>query len=70
MEIDIYAFSLGLLGTVLNIHKKRICFIVWFVSSSLWVIVGIINELHGLTARGIVYSILALYGYYKWKVDK
>ena len=68
--MDIIAFIIGVLGTVLNIWKVRICFVIWFVSSCIWVYVGIASELNGLTMRGCVYAILAVCGWFKWKGEE
>ena len=65
--MDLIAFIIGITGTFLNIWKYRICFAIWFVSSCIWMYVGFVNELHGLTMRGVVYAILAVYGWFKWK---
>jgi len=58
--------GLSLLGVVLNIKKKRICFVVWIVTNLAWCVV---DFRAGLPAQGClfgVYCILAVWGWFKW----
>ncbi len=58
---------LAIVGVVLNIHKKRLCFYIWFVTNSSW---AVIDFYKGIPMQGllfVVYTGLALYGIVKWK---
>lgn len=58
---------LAIVGVVLNIHKKRLCFYIWFVTNSSW---AVIDFYKGIPMQGllfVIYTGLALYGIVKWK---
>ena len=58
---------LAIVGVVLNIHKKRLCFYIQFVTNSFW---AVIDFYKGIPMQGllfVIYTGLALYGIVKWK---
>lgn len=63
--------GLSLVGVVLNIKKKRICFAIWAGTNTTW---AIVDFRAGLIAQGVLFTIytgLAIWGLVVWgKVDK
>jgi hypothetical protein len=58
---------LSIIGVVLNIYKKRSCFIIWSFTNGLWAIVDFYYEIYAQAALFTVYFCLAIYGLIKWK---
>lgn len=57
----------SLIGVILNIHKRRECFIIWSVTNASW---AIYDFRIGAVAQGwlfTVYFALAVWGLFKWK---
>lgn len=57
---------LSLVGVVLNIYKKKECFIVWSVTNLTWCIVDFIMGLYQQAVLFFVYFVLAIIGLIKW----
>jgi nicotinamide riboside transporter PnuC len=57
----------SVVGTVLNIKKKRICFFIWFVTNSLWCIYDFAVGSYAQSALFLVYVVLAVWGIISWK---
>lgn len=65
--ISYIAMVLSVAGVILNNRKIKICFILWIISN---VITGFIhgyNHLYGLMVRDIVFTVLAVEGWIKWR---
>lgn len=61
--------GLSLIGVVLNIKKKKICFIVWGVTNAIW---AVIDFEAGLPAQGmlfIAYFCLSIWGLVAWSKE-
>lgn len=61
---------LSLLGVILNIKKKRICFVIWAFTNLVW---AIVDFMEGIPAQGILfigYFLLSLWGIYEWRKGK
>lgn len=59
--------ALSLIGVVLNIKKRRLCFVFWTFTNFAWMIIDIKE---GIVAQGVlmgVYFVLALWGLYEWR---
>jgi len=58
---------LSLIGVVLNIYKKKACFIIWAVTNFTWMII----DFHkGIPEQGVlfgIYFLLAVWGIVKWR---
>ena len=57
---------LSLIGVILNIRKRRECFLIWTFSNGSW---AVIDYRAGLPEQAVlfaIYSLLALYGLYEW----
>ena len=60
----------SLIGVVMNIHKMRICFAVWFVSNTAWAVVDFAHELPAQGALQAGYAGLSVWGWCKWAPAK
>uniref|UniRef100_A0A6M3J5P4 Putative nicotinamide mononucleotide transporter n=1 Tax=viral metagenome TaxID=1070528 RepID=A0A6M3J5P4_9ZZZZ len=58
---------LALIGVVLNIYKKRLCFFIWAITNAGWTIIDFQKEIYAQSALFFVYFLLALWGIYKWR---
>jgi nicotinamide riboside transporter PnuC len=60
----------SLIGVVLNIKKKKSCFVLWAGSNFCWMFVDYQAGLHAQAALFGVYFILSIYGLYEWRTCK
>ena len=58
---------LSLAGVVLNIHKKRMCFIIWAFTNFAWMVYDWRIGAREQAALMFVYFCLAIWGLIKWK---
>ena len=61
---------LSIVGVVLNIKKKKICFLIWIVTNTSWMIIDYLEGLYSQSALFLVYLILAFYGLIEWNRKK
>ena len=59
--------ALCLTGTVLNVKKNKLCFILWLIGNILWLIIDIRNGLISRAILDIVQGALALWGIIEWR---
>jgi hypothetical protein len=59
--------ALCLAGTVLNVKKKRICFVLWAVGNAAWLIYDIAIGLYSRAILDAVQLGFAVWGYSEWK---
>jgi len=60
--------GMGILGAILNIKKKRMCFLIWCVGNIEWLILGIlIPEMRSQILLWITFIVLNIWGYCKWE---
>ena len=57
---------LSLTGVVLNIHKRRECYLVWLVTNLSWMIYDWMIGAWEQSALFAVYLILSVWGFVKW----
>ena len=60
----------AIIGVVLNIKKKRICFFIWAVTNASW---AFIDFWEGISAQGFLFTVyfgLAIWGIVEWKTKK
>ena len=58
---------LAIIGVILNIQKRRICFFIWAFTNASWAVVDFIMD---IPAQGILFTVyfgLAVWGIYAWK---
>jgi nicotinamide riboside transporter PnuC len=58
---------LSLTGVWLNVHKRRACFALWFVTNTTWAAVDFAAGIHAQGALQTVYAGLSIWGWVKWK---
>ncbi len=61
--------AISLIGVVLNINKKKSCFICWIISNACW---AVIDFSAGLPEQGVLFSVyfcLACWGLIAWRRD-
>ncbi len=68
--IGTLALILGVLGAVLNNRKLRVCFLIWMVSNTLSAGIHISVGVWSMLIRDIVFFILVVEGWFKWKKKK
>lgn len=59
--------GLSIAGTVLNIKKKRICFLIWLVTNSLWLAYDLSIGAYAQAAMMAVYVGLSVWGIIEWR---
>jgi hypothetical protein len=57
----------ALIGVVLNIYKKAVCFVIWFFTSSIWCIYDFAIGAYEQSALFAVYTLLAIWGIIQWR---
>ena len=58
---------LSLLGVVLNIYKRKECFVIWSVTNLSWAIYNWHIRAYEQATLFIVYFALAVWGLVKWR---
>lgn len=59
--------ALSLIGVILNIKKKKSCFIVWGFTNATWAVIDFRAD---LPAQGVLFSVyfcLAVWGLVEWR---
>jgi len=69
MFIDWIACVVGLLGMYMVTKKNGIGFIVLVLSSLLWLVYAITIASYGMIVSSVIYAIVEIVGYFKWKKD-
>jgi nicotinamide riboside transporter PnuC len=59
--------GLSILGTVLNIKKKPVCFAIWLVTNSLWCVYDFSIKNYAQAGLFLVYVGLAIWGIISWR---
>lgn len=59
--------GLSLVGVVLNIRRKRSCFVVWGVTNAAWAVIDLDAGLYAQAALFAIYFALAIWGFMVWK---
>jgi nicotinamide riboside transporter PnuC len=60
----------ALIGVVLNIKKKSVCFVIWFFTNTAWCVIDAIKGIPAQSALFAVYTALAVWGIYEWRKVK
>jgi len=61
--------ALSIVGVILNIRHKKICFIVWMASNGSWAIIDYRAGLYAQSALFVVYFALAVWGWWAWRKE-
>jgi nicotinamide riboside transporter PnuC len=62
--------GLSILGTILNIKKKQICFVIWLITNLLWCAYDISIKNYAQAGLFLVYVGLAIWGIVEWRKKK
>ena len=57
---------LSFAGVVLNIHKRRVAFLLWMGTNAFWAITDFQHGLPGQAALFVLYFITSVWGWVKW----
>lgn len=60
----------SLLGVILNIHKRKECFVIWGITNAGW---AVYDFRIGAVAQGVLFTVyfgLAIWGIIKWKREE
>jgi nicotinamide riboside transporter PnuC len=57
----------AIIGTILNIKKKPICFVIWLCTNTLWCVYDFSIKSYAQSALFLVYVVLAIWGIYEWR---
>lgn len=68
--IEWIAAILGMSGGILIVKKQWYGYVIWLVSNSMWVALGIMLGMYGSALQFIMFNIICAYGVYEWKVKK
>lgn len=63
------ATVIALSGTVLNCKKKKVCFVLWTITNSMWLVWDLYNGTISRAFLDLVQLLLAIYGIYEWNKD-
>ena len=61
--------ALSVLGVILNVRRRPICFACWLVTSGSW---AVLDWQHGLPAQAALqatYFVLSLWGLLRWRAE-
>jgi nicotinamide riboside transporter PnuC len=57
---------LSFIGIVLNIQKKRSCFLIWGITNAAWAVIDFKKDIPAQGWLLIVYTALAVWGWFSW----
>jgi nicotinamide riboside transporter PnuC len=60
---------ISLIGVVLNILKKRSCFLIWIVSNTVWAVIDFRKDIPAQGCLFTIYVILAIWGWLAWRKE-
>ena len=61
---------IGIVGFLLNIKKKKSCFVLWTISNAGFIVVNILTGTYGQLPPWVVYLAMGIYGYIRWRKDE
>lgn len=64
--IGLFVVTISVAGVVLNNARRRACFLLWLVSNTLSAGIHIHAGMWSLTARDLIFLILAVVGWRAW----
>lgn len=60
----------SIIGVVLNIKKKRICFVLWSITNVSWCIYDFVIQAYAQSFLFLVYLGLSIWGIFEWKKEE
>ena len=70
MVWELLATGLAVSGCLLNNRRQRVCFVVWIGSNLICIALHWRADLGGLVVRDVLFSILAVHGWFCWRTGK
>jgi membrane protein implicated in regulation of membrane protease activity len=61
---------LSLIGVVLNIKKKKVCFVIWGITNLAWAIIDFRADIPAQGVLFLIYFCLAIWGLVEWRTEK
>ena len=61
---------LSIIGVILNIKRKKVCFIIWAFTNASWAIIDFIKDIPAQGVLFTIYFILAIWGIIEWRNTK
>lgn len=61
---------LCLIGSVLNVKKIKLCFVLWLTGNALWLCIDVYNGMWSRAVLDVVQSIITIWGIKEWKGEK
>lgn len=58
---------LSLVGVVLNILKKRSCFLIWGISNASWAVIDFKKDIPAQGWLFAIYLLIAVWGWFSWR---
>jgi len=58
---------LGIIGVILNNHKRIECFYIWALTSACWCVIDWYYGIYSQAVLFAIYFVLAVHGWYKWR---
>jgi nicotinamide riboside transporter PnuC len=59
--------TISLIGVILNIKKKKICFVIWFFTNATWCIYDFYIGAYAQSFLFLIYTGLAIWGMIEWR---
>ncbi len=57
----------SIVGTILNIKKRKECFVIWLITSSAWCVYDLYIKAYAQSFLFFIYICLAIWGIIEWK---
>jgi nicotinamide riboside transporter PnuC len=61
---------ISIVGTILNIKRKQVSFVIWLITNSLWFVYDLSIQAYAQSALFAVYVGLAIWGIIAWRKRK
>ena len=61
---------LSIIGVILNIKKKKICFVLWSITNVSWCIYDFVIGAYAQSFLFLVYLGLSIWGIFEWKKEE
>ena len=61
---------LGIVGMILNVYKKKSCFVIWVITNTVWIVRNYRIGEYEQSAAYIIMLAFTIWGYIKWGRDE
>jgi len=70
IPLQIIGVTLAIIGCLLNVYKKKSCWVVWLAANAVFIWVYILAGLHIAIFLQCVYIVINIWGWQKWSFEK